>query len=81
MAGPTSIVYMPVAREQVVYRLAETLILSSVLILTWYGCEAAVGLWAYGPTLSFKLKLGVLAGVDRSEDIKNKYYLLCTEYT
>lgn len=69
MAGPTSIVYMPVAGERLFYRLAESLVLSTELVLTRYGRGCVVG--HMDPQLGFRLKLGVFAGADRSEVIES----------
>lgn len=43
MAGPTSIVYMPVAGERLFYRLAESVNLSTALILIGDGRGCSVG--------------------------------------
>lgn len=43
MAGPTSIVYMPVAGERVFYRLAESATSRTALSLIGYSYGCAVG--------------------------------------
>jgi hypothetical protein len=57
VAGPTSIVYMPVAGERLFDRLAKSVVLSTELVLTWHGRGCDVGRMEPeaedGPTVGF----------------------------